>query len=232
MIFQYSKRRIIIVFIFIALIIIGQYIGFNTLFSLENIKEKKDYLFNVVQQNYFKSVIAYISFFIVCSFLSIPITIMLNLLAGFLFGGIIGALYVNIGTTIGGTLSFLVFRYLLGVYIQDRYKDQLKEFNTHIEKEGYRYLLMVQIFPATPTFLINSLSGLTTLRLWTFVWTTAVGIFPGSLIYTFAGQQLGKIESTKDIVSWPIILSFILLSLLAILPLVMRKVIRTRSLRP
>lgn len=227
MISQYSKRRLIIVFIFIALIIIIQYIGFNTVFSLENIKAKKDYLFNFVQQNYFKSVIAYISFFILCSFLSIPVTIVLNLLAGFLFGAIIGAFYVNIGTTVGGTLSFLVFRYFLGVYIQDRYKDQLKEFNKHIEKEGYNYLLMLQIFPATPTFLINSLSGLTKLRLWTFVWTTSVGIFPGSLIYTFAGQQLGKIESTKDILSWPIIVSLILLSLLALLPLVIRKLAKS-----
>jgi len=203
-----------------------QYLGFNQIFSLENIKAKRDYLFHFVHQRYVSSVVVYIAFFILCSFLSIPITIMLNLLGGFLFGAIVGAIYVNIGTTVGALLSFLTFRYFLGSYIQARYKDRLQELNRHIKQEGYRYLLMLQIFPATPTFLINSLSGLTTIKLWTFVWTTSLGILPGSLIYTFAGQQLGKIDSINDILSWPMIISLILLSLLALFPLFFKTMTR------
>ena len=82
----------------------------------------------------------------------------------------------------------------------------------------------MQILPATPTFLINALGGLTTVSLWTFIWTTSIGILPGSLVYTFAGQQLGKIESVKEILSWHLILVLILLSVLAILPAVIGKI--------
>jgi len=148
---------------------------------------------------------------------------MLNLLGGFLFGALVAALYVNIGTTIGSTLSFLTFRYFLGAYVQERYKDKLVDLNAHIKKNGARYLLILQIFPVTPSFLINTLSGLTKIRLWTFVWTTSVGILPGSLVYTFAGRQLGIIESTKDILSWPMVVALILLACMAFLPLIIKK---------
>jgi uncharacterized membrane protein YdjX (TVP38/TMEM64 family) len=79
---------------------------------------------------------------------------------------------------------------------------------------------MLQLLPATPTFLINTLAGLTSISLWTFVWTTFVGIIPGSLLYTYAGQKLYTITSLWDIFSVPVILIFVLLALSALIPVI------------
>lgn len=212
------KYKIFTTILFVLFILALRYFGVGKYISLERIQENKRYLMQMVSQHYIFAVLIYLLIFTVASFLSIPITIILNLVAGFLFGAVTGAVYVNIGTVLGSTISFLMFRYLLGDFVRERYAEKLKAFNAHIKKHGYRYLLSMQIFPATPTFFINTLAGLTPVSLWTFVWTTSLGIVPGSFVYTFSGQQLSKIESTADILSWQIIVALVLLGLLSLLP--------------
>jgi len=217
------KSKIVLAFLFVILVIVLRYMGLGEHISLEKIKQNREYLIHFVSQNYTLSVCIYLLVFITASFLSIPITVMLNIAAGLFFGALPGALYANIGTTIGATCSFLLFRYLLGDFVKEKYSAKLKELNAHIEQYGYSYLLSLQLFPATPTFLINTLAGLTSVSLWTFIWTTSVGILPGSLVYTFAGHQLSKLESAKDVLSLPIILVLILLGLVSLLPIVLAR---------
>jgi cell division protein FtsL len=46
-----------------------------------------------------------------------------------------------------------------------------------------------------------------------------VGIIPGSLIFALAGKQLGIIESVEDLFSFNVIMMFLLLILLACIPM-------------
>jgi uncharacterized membrane protein YdjX (TVP38/TMEM64 family) len=221
--FKNNKVKIFLLFALIILILILRKIGTEKYISFEKINLHKHYLTNFVSQHYFQAVLIYLLVFITAIILFIPITVILNLMAGFLFGIFWGTLYVNIGTVAGSTVVFLVFRYLFGDFIRKRYADKLKDFDEHIKKYGYSYLLSLQLFPATPVFLINIFSGLTKISLWTFVWTTSLGVLPGSFVYVFAGQELSKIESTKEIFSWPIILIFVLLALLSLLPVLLSR---------
>jgi uncharacterized membrane protein YdjX (TVP38/TMEM64 family) len=113
-------------------------------------------------------------------------------------------------------------RYLIGSYIQKKYRDQLASFNRALASGQVSYLLAIHFIAIIPFPLINLLAALTHVPLWTFIWTTAVGILPGSLIYAFAGNQLTTIHSLKDIFSFNIMVAFVLLALLALLPLGIR----------
>jgi len=53
---------------------------------------------------------------------------------------------------------------------------------------GHLYLLTLRLMPVFPFFLINILTGLINIPLRTFIWTTSLGIIPGSLVYAFAGS--------------------------------------------
>ena len=96
----------------------------------------------------------------------------------------------------------------------------MAQFNKAMKLYGKNYLLVIRFVAVIPFFLVNILVGLTNLSLWTFIWTTAIGILPGSLVYTFAGQQLNEIESLRDIFSFNILLAFFFLALLALLPII------------
>ena len=58
----------------------------------------------------------------------------------------------------------------------------------------------------------------------TYVVATAVGIIPGSVVYTFAGRQLGTINALSELVSPRLLLAFSLLGLLMLIPVIYRKV--------
>jgi uncharacterized membrane protein YdjX (TVP38/TMEM64 family) len=57
----------------------------------------------------------------------------------------------------------------------------------------------------------------------TYVAATALGIIPGSFVYTFAGRQLGTINTLSELVSPRLILAFSLLGLLILIPIFYRK---------
>jgi uncharacterized membrane protein YdjX (TVP38/TMEM64 family) len=83
--------------------------------------------------------------------------------------------------------------------------------------------MTLRLIPAFPFFLVNLVSGLTRINVGTYIVATAIGTLPGSFVYAFAGRQLGTINSLKEIASPPVLLAFTLLGLLALLPILYRK---------
>lgn len=83
--------------------------------------------------------------------------------------------------------------------------------------------MTLRLVPLFPFFLVNLVSGLTRVRLGTYVLATALGIVPGSFVYAYAGRQLGTINSLKEIASPHVILAFTLLGLLALVPMLYRR---------
>lgn len=171
-----------------------------------------------VANNYSLSVLGFIFIYIIVLAFSIPGATILTLAGGFLFGVGLGTLFVNIGATLGATIAFLSSRYLIGKWVQNKYKDKLKKFNEELKKNGRNYLLTLRFIPIFPLFLINLFAGLTKIPLRTFIWTTSLGIIPGSLVYTFAGKQLRLINSVKDILSVKIFIALVLLGLFSLIP--------------
>ncbi len=213
--------------IFLSLVTIVLFLLITTdvkkVLTLEQLKLQAIQLQQLTQEQYWTILVLYFLFFIIATILFVPVTIILTILAGFLFGGIKGGIFATIAATIGGSVTFLVVRHLLGSWLYERYEGRLEQFNQEFKRHGARYLLMLQLSPVTPTIAINLFIGLTQISLWTYVWTTFVGIFPGSIIYAVAGQKLQHITSIEQIM--PPILFFILLfiSLLGLIPLIYKQ---------
>ena len=218
-----SKMKLLIALVVSIIIIALRYSALSSYFTFESLVLHKDYLHGLVDHYYWFSVLAYILFYIVIVAVSFPAAAILTMLGGFIFGILPTIGYVNIGATIGAIVAFLVSRYLVGTYFQVRYKHRLNSFNNEINSNGHNYLLTLRLIPIFPFFLINIFSGLTHIPLYTFVWTTALGIIPGTFIFAFAGNQLDSIESSKDILSFNIMLVFLALALLAIAPVIYKK---------
>jgi uncharacterized membrane protein YdjX (TVP38/TMEM64 family) len=217
------KKRIIFIVLILGVIAIIRLADIDRYLTFENLKENKSYLQQIVEDNYLPSVVGYIVTYVLVVAFSIPGATILTLCGGFLFGVMVGAMYVNAGATTGATLAFLFCRYVAGKWVQNKYHDKLTTFNRELSENGYRYLLTLRFIPVFPFFLINILAGLTKISLRTFVWTTALGILPGSLVYTFAGSQLNEIESVADIFSTRILIAFILLALFVLVPLIFNR---------
>jgi len=201
-------RNIVIGSVLVAALIVLRYSGIEKYINLATLKEHRDALQAFARSHYLVSVFFYITAYILVAALSVPIAGLMSLLGGFLFGIFAGAFYINIGATVGATLTFLLFRHLLGNAIQKKYSAQLVLFNKNVAAYGKFYLLMIRCTPLVPFFLVNILASWTQVSVGTFAWTTSLGIIPASLVYAYAGQQLGKINTLGEIFSWKIGLLF------------------------
>lgn len=202
---------------------LGQYL------SLDALKQNRDQLLAFTESNYAASVAIFILTYIVVTGLSLPGAVILTLAGGFVFGGVIGTLFVNLGATTGATLAFLAARYLLRDWVEQKFGRWIEPVQQGFAKNAFSYLLTLRLIPLFPFFVVNLVSGLTRVKVGTYVAATAIGIIPGSFVYAYAGRQLGTISSLKEIASSNVIGAFVLLGLLALAPIVYKKFLEKPS---
>lgn len=192
--------------------------------SLETLKSNRDQLLDFTQDHYTAAVTLFLLAYVVQTLFSLPGAAILTLTGGFLFGSLLGTLYVNVGATVGATLAFLAARYVLRDWVEQKFGHRLGALQQGFAQNAFHYLLTLRLIPIFPFFLINLLSGLTRISVGTYVAATSLGIIPGSFVYAFAGRQLGTINSLKEIASPNVILAFTLLGLLALVPILYKKI--------
>ena len=218
-----STGKIVIALLLAAGIGAFLYFDLGQYLSLDALKENRDSLLAYTESNFSVAVALFVGVYIVQTAFSLPGGAILTLAGGFLFGSLLGTVFVNIGATTGATLAFLAARYLLRDWVETKFGDRLEPIQAGFAQNAFSYLMTLRLIPAFPFFLVNLVSGLTRVNLGTYVIATAVGIIPGSFVFAYAGRQLGTINSLGEIASPPVLLAFTLLGLLALLPIVYRK---------
>lgn len=199
------------------------YFDLGRFLSLAALKENRDGLLAFTDANFGAAIAIFILAYVIVAGLSLPGAVILTLAGGFLFGTAFATLCVNIGATTGATLAFLTARYLLRDVIEQKFGTWLGPFQEGFAKNAFSYLLTLRLIPLFPFFVVNLVSGLTRVNVGTYILATALGIIPGSFVYAYAGRQLGTINSLKEIASPNVIGAFVLLGLLALVPVIYKR---------
>lgn len=218
-----SHGRILVAALFAAALGAFFYFDLGRYLSLDALKENRDRLLAFTESNYVSAVAIYIVTYCLVVAASLPGAAIMTLAGGFLFGPLLGTVYVNLGATTGATAAFLVARYLLHDWVEAKFGNKLNPIQEGIAKNAFSYLLTARLIPFIPFFIINLVSGLTRVSLVTYVTATAVGIIPASFVFAYAGRQLGTINSLKEIASPNVLIAFTLLGVLALIPIVYQK---------
>jgi uncharacterized membrane protein YdjX (TVP38/TMEM64 family) len=216
-------NKVIVIVSIVGVYLFFRYVGISEYLTFEQLKANCEVLQEIVALHYYKSVLLYIGIYILAIALSFPSASLLTLAGGLLFGTLLGTLYSVIGATSGASIAFVLVRSLFAKYVQKKYPHKTGQFNQAIAEHGVSFLLFVRLVGIFPFFLINSLAALTPVSFGMFVWTTALGIIPGSLVYTFAGTQLRSLNSVRDVLSPALLGVFLLLGILALLPIILKR---------
>lgn len=220
---QTNIGKLIVLAVMAAAIGVFLYFDLGRALSLEVLKGHRNQLLAFTQDHYVAAAALFVLAYIAVTGLSLPGAVIMTLAGGFLFGGLIGTLLVNVGATTGATLAFLAARYLLRDAVERKFGTWLEPLQEGFAKNAFSYLLTLRLIPLFPFFVVNLVSGLTRVRLDTYVAATALGIIPGSFVYAYAGRQLGTINSLKEIASPNVIAAFVLLGVLALIPVGYKK---------
>ena len=195
---------------------LGQYLNLQTL------KAQQQAIEAYRTNNPSLSVALYFFAYVIMAALSLPGAALLTLAGGAVFGLLWGVVIVSFASSIGATLAFLISRFLLRDWVQQRFGQRLQAIDEGVKREGAFYLFTLRLVPVFPFFLVNLLSGLTGMKARTFYWVSQLGMLAGTVVYVNAGTQLAKIDSLSGILSPGILGSFVLLG---IFPLLARKIV-------
>ncbi len=225
---HYKNRLVYLVLVIILLALVFTLTPARNLLDLKALLANKDKLLEAVQNWYFPAVLIYIFLYMAVVALSIPGATAVTLTGGFLFGPLFSVLYINIGATSGAAILFMASRYFFGEMIQKKYADKLAKFNKEMEENGRNYLLTLRLIPVFPFFLVNLFPGLTNIPLRTFIWTTSLGIIPGSFAYAYLGYAGSTFEAGEGVPP-QLILAMVFLGLMSLLPVVVKRIRKNRS---
>ncbi len=147
----------------------------------------------------------------------------MTIAAGTVFGLVWGTVLSVIGATLGAIAAFSMARYGLRNWIEHRYGKHkaLKQFNQAVRKRPWQFVLAIRFAPISPFNIVNFLFGLTPIHWMPYSVGTFFGIVPGTLVYTWLGVTGSQALTGGNRLPFTIALG--LLSLLSLLPVVLRR---------
>ncbi len=218
-----SKSKLLVIAIIAAAITAFFVFDLKQYITLDYFQAQREAINATVATDPLRAGLLFFAIYTVATGLSLPGAAVLTLIAGAVFGLLWGTVIVSFASTIGATLAFLTSRFLLRDWVQQRFGDKLRPINEGVAREGAFYLFALRLVPVFPFVAINLLMGLTPIRTRTYFWVSQLGMFAGTVVYVYAGTQLGQFRVSPGLIG-----AFVLLG---IFPLIAKKTLDTIKAR-
>ena len=203
--------------------------------TFDALRENRAWLATFVAEHRVLASIAYVLIYAAVVAMSLPGAAVLTIAGGFLFGTIIGGVHVVFAATTGAAILFVIARTALGEPLRARAGPFLRRTEAGFQENALAYLLVLRLIPLFPFFIVNLVPAFLGVSLRTYVIATFVGIIPGSLVYASVGAGLGSVFdrteafSPSGILTPQIAVALVGLAMLALLPVVYRKLRARRA---
>lgn len=206
-------KKAILVLVLLGAIVAYFVFDLGQILSLESFKASQADIVAAKDANPVLYIAGFFILYVAVTGLSIPGAAIMSLVAGALFGVVLGTIIVSFASTMGATLAFLSARFVLREWVQGKFGERLRAIDDGLEKDGAFYLFTLRLIPVFPFFVINLLMGLTRIKTRTFFWVSQLGMLPATIVFVNAGTQISRIESTSGLLSPTLIASFVALAL-------------------
>ncbi|WP_209505899.1 MULTISPECIES: TVP38/TMEM64 family protein [unclassified Ruegeria] len=209
-------------------------VGFFTLgdyLTFETLRDNREALLAWRDANYWAMVAGFVAVYIVIVAFSLPGAAVASMTGGFLFGLFAGTVFNVFSATIGASVIFLAARWGLGNALTarlDASKGTIGKLKDSLRQNEISVLFLLRLVPVVPFFVANLVPALVGVKFRNFLITTALGIIPGGIVYTWIGVGLGGVfdrGETPDVsLLWePFVIGPIVgLCALAALPIVIK----------
>lgn len=113
---------------------------------------------------------------------------------GVLFGPVIGVIVTWTGAMIGAVVSFELSRRFGRPLVEKVISGRaISKVDKVVSKASWPGLLIARFIPAIAFTALNWGIGLTACSRQRFIWTTAVGIFPGAILFVASGEGVARL---------------------------------------
>lgn len=216
------KKILIIAVIFIALYAITNSLGLNEA-MLEFISKRTDMINSFTQKSPLLSMFLFFCTYVILLTVGFPMGAIMAMVGGFFYSYVDAVFLTLFSAVVSAMITFFLGKNILYAYLKKKYKNRVEKIENAIKDDGAYYVLAVRVSSVLPFFWVNLLFGAANLSYKKYFLPTLVGLLPGTMVYVNIGESLSSLNSLRDVFSFKIALSFLLLGLLAILPVVIKK---------
>jgi uncharacterized membrane protein YdjX (TVP38/TMEM64 family) len=135
--------------------------------------------------------VVFVLLYVAATLVAVPGTA-LTVIAGGLFGSVVGVISVSIGATLGAALAFLTSRYIARESVSRWLSgsERFRRLDEMTERYGGWIVAITRLVPLFPFNLLNYGFGLTKVRFWTYVLWTWLCMLPGTVLYVVGGDAV------------------------------------------
>jgi uncharacterized membrane protein YdjX (TVP38/TMEM64 family) len=116
----------------------------------------------------------------------------LTVMAGYLFGPLVGTIIAVLAVLTGSTVAFFIARKLEKSIFHNLPQRELRHFEKFVEKKGDYAILLARILPIFPNVVVSFSAGLTKMSYWHFLLFSLIGLVPQQLVLAFFGFSLDQ----------------------------------------
>jgi uncharacterized membrane protein YdjX (TVP38/TMEM64 family) len=111
-----------------------------------------------------------------------------------IYGPVWGGLFAWLGGIAGAVGALYLTKWIAKPFFANMAQPYLEKMDEFIQKRGQVGLLLIRFVPFVPYHLVNYAAGILNVKLWGFIWTTAIGILPFTLAMSalYAGVRQGS----------------------------------------
>lgn len=204
-------------------------LGLDRYLTFEALRDNRHLLMTLVEDHAVLMALGFVAVYALATALSLPGGAILSITGGFLFGSILGTLWIVVGATIGATAIFVIARTALGESLRDRAGPWLKKMEDGFKENALSYLLVLRLVPLFPFFVVNLVPALLGVPLRTYILGTFIGIIPGAFVFASVGAGLGSVFDSEEgfspasALTPEVITALVGLSVLSLVPVVYKK---------
>lgn len=132
------------------------------------------------------SPIFFLLLYCVATVLFVP-TVFLTLAGGALFGPVLGTLLNLLGACVGAACAFCISRYFVFDWLAMKNYTSINQLIAGAERQGWRFVALIRLFPIIPFNLVNYGLGLTRIPFSHYLIATSIFLIPTEILVTYCG---------------------------------------------
>jgi len=237
--------RIIIVGVVVNILVCGflMVTSFNRLSAVSKIplsfpKDIKDLrnlrsgLTETLESDWYSVLICFSTVFILKQTLSIPGSVIFNVLGGNLFGTIIGLPLVSVLGVFGASCAYWLASTLGRGFIMKRFPDRLKTLEKSIEDNRdnlLSYMMFIRLVPFVPHWFLNISLPIVGVPFPIFAASVFFGMIPFNFVSVEAGSLLNELNSLEDIFDRWTVIKLMAIAIMALIPSLLKRSMKNKT---
>ena len=177
------------IYIILAGLVLAYLMGWVDYLKPSALAENAVYLNELVKEHFLLVLLAFIVIYILATAFMVPASA-LTIGGGFLFGLAVGAPATVVGATIGACILFMAAKSSLGEALKSIAGPFVGKMEAGFNESPLSYLFTLRLIPIFPFAVVNIAPAILGAKFRDYFISTALGIIPGTIAYTWIGAGL------------------------------------------